>query len=149
MSTLGGAVQLKGGFSFCTLFFGYIYVFYRKMWLLGFIWLLISILLYNHFWIALGLNVFIAFCFKEIYLSYVDGKVRKIKEQYSNYSGSQLVYICSKKGGTTIIPVIISVIIGLLIPILSTVIVLNTINDDIDKVDIMQEDTIVIDQNQW
>ena len=37
--------KLKNGFSFCTLFFGVLYVFYRKMWSLGFIWILINVFL--------------------------------------------------------------------------------------------------------
>lgn len=125
--------KLKSGFSFCTLFFGVLYVFYRKMWSLGFIWILInialSIFLPKLFLLQLVLNIVVAICFKKLYISHVCNKVTKIKEQYSNLSTQDLVYLCYKKGGTTIVPVIVVMAIYALIPFISSKIVL----DEIDK----------------
>lgn len=126
--------KLKSGFSFCTFFFGVLYVFYRKMWLLGFIWILInlalSIFLPKLFLLQLVLNIVIAICFKKLYISHVVNKVTKIKEQYSNLSNQDLIYLCYKKGRTTIAPVIIVLAIYALMVLISAKIVL----DEIDKI---------------
>lgn len=106
----------KGGFSLCTYLFGLFYVFYRKMWLLGFSWIAIN-LITNTFLtsiadvIMLVVNIIIAFQFKKIYLKKVSESVNEIKEQNPGKSKEQLISLCKKKGGTTIIPIIILIII--------------------------------------
>jgi len=128
------ADKLKNGFSFCTLFFGVLYVFYRKMWGLGFIWILLNICLSLFFpklpFLGFVLNIIISFCFKSLYLNYVSNKVSKIKMEYSRYSKSDLIYICSKKGGTTIVPIIIIVVTYLLITFIITRMVVGNIIDE-------------------
>jgi len=125
--------KLKSGFSFCTLLFGVMYVFYRKMWGLGFLWLLIniaiSIFLPKLPFLGLILNIIISCCFKNLYINHATNKVRQIKLQYSNFSNSELVYVCSKKGGTTIVPIIIIIVTYVSITLIATKIVLDIIND--------------------
>lgn len=120
----------KGGFSPNTFFFGVIYVFYRKMWLLGLIWLaIISVLslllppLYADI-ILIIFGIAISVKFKKFYLKHVEKKVNKIKLANPEQPKEQLIKICSKKGGTTIIPVIIAIVLCafLLFMVLSNVI---------------------------
>ena len=109
---------LKGNFSVCTLFFGAIYVFYRKMWVLGLIWIginVVSLLFLKSLSsiILLGITIYLAITFKKHYIKHAYEKVRKIKVENVNKSPNALIKLCSKKGGTTLVPVII--IIGICI----------------------------------
>lgn len=110
------AEKLKNGdFSTNTFFFGSLYVLYRKMWLLGFIWLAISITA-NIFLksisgaIAVITNIIASTQFKKYYLKHVEERVDKIKSENPDKTKEQLIMICSQKGGTTLIPVIIAII---------------------------------------
>lgn len=110
------ADKLKnGGFSVNTFFFGFLYVLYRKMWLLGFIWLAISIVA-NMFLesiasvFTLATNIIISTQFKIFYLRHVKEQVDKIKVENPDKTKEQLMMICSQKGGTTLIPVIVAII---------------------------------------
>lgn len=110
------AESLKNGsFSINTFFFGTLYVLYRKMWLLGIIWLAIS-LISNIFLssiasaITLATNIIISVQFKKLYLKHVKEQVEKIKSANQGKSQEQLIMICGQKGGTTLIPVIIATI---------------------------------------
>lgn len=111
------ADKLKnGGFSVNTFFFGNIYILYRKMWMLGIIWFLISIII-SMFLSSLSSiltlvgNIYISTQFKKWYLKYVEEKVAKIKAENPNASHEQLLMICTRKGGTTIIPIIIFLVL--------------------------------------
>lgn len=105
----------NGGFSANTFFFGFLYMLYRKMWLLGFIWFAISIIT-NTFLpsianiVTLIANIVISIKFKKIYLNHVKEQVNKIKSENSEKTKEQLMMICHKKGGTTIVPVIIAIL---------------------------------------
>lgn len=106
----------KGNFSINTLLFGSLYVLYRKMWLLGFIWLTINITA-NIFlssialYITIIVKIIISTQFKKYYLKHVKEQVDKIKTENPNKTKEQLMIICSQKGGTTLIPVIIAIIV--------------------------------------
>ena len=111
------AEKLKqGGFSINTFFFGTLYVLYRKMWLLGLLWMvggiLVSSILGNFGYIILiAANILISVQFKKWYLEHVRKKVQKIKMDNNGASQEQLVMLCNKKGGTTILPIVIFVIL--------------------------------------
>lgn len=111
------ADKLKnGGFSVNTFFFGNIYVLYRKMWMLGIVWFLVSMIISMFLSslsgvLTLAANIFISTQFKKWYLKHVEEKVDKIKADNPNASYEQLLVICTKKGGTTIIPVIIFIVL--------------------------------------
>ncbi len=106
------ADKLKDGqFSFCSLFFGLLYVVYRKMWYLATIWVLINI--FSSMFlsslsgiITLAFNVFVAIKFKNLYIKHVKEKVSLIKAKNPGATKEQLIAICSKKGGTSIIAVV-------------------------------------------
>ena len=94
----------NGGVSFLSLFVGPLYLVYRKMYLIGFLWLIISNIL-TLFLPAIGMfahagmAIFMLIKFKDLYLKHVDKKINEIKIMNSNVSHSNLIDICSKKGG--------------------------------------------------
>lgn len=110
----------KGGTSWSCLFIGILYVLYRKMWLLGFIWWVISIIS-NIFlpsvasYISLFLDVAISMEFKKWYLKHAEEQVDKIKTENPGKSKEELMKICKKKGGVTLIPDIIYIIYVILL----------------------------------
>lgn len=115
------ADRLKnGGFSWCTFLFGTYYVLYRKMWIFGIILWVMSIVIrtvtrklkWLDFIINLIIGMFAASLFKEKYLSHVTKKVKEIKEKNANKTHEELMAICKKKGGTTILPILL--ILGLI-----------------------------------
>ena len=111
------AEKLKdGGISGYTLLFGPIYILYRKMWLLGLISagiiILANIFLKSYSLIVLlVISIILSFKFKDLYLNYVKEKVNKIKRENTDKSKEELMIICSKKGGTSLLPVIALIII--------------------------------------
>lgn len=133
------ADQLKKGFSWNTIIFGFFYTLYRKMWLVGFCWLLIIVgiktmpvlldinlpsmtqLFKNFDWyewwqitlvlLPYVINIIMAFLFKKIYLRSVIKKVKCIKNENNGKTADELTKICNQKGGTTTLPVIILVLI--------------------------------------
>ena len=115
--------KLQKGFSVCCLLLGKLYVLYRKMWLFAIIWYAISIVitiaLKGNWLINLAINVIAAFIFKGSYQNTVKKRVEKIKMKNEGKSKEELIAICSKKGGTTIVlPLIIA-----LIPIILTCVI--------------------------
>lgn len=113
--------KLKNGdFSINTFFLGILYVLYRKMWLLGIIWFLAS-MIFSMFLpsfsviLTFAINIIVSVQFKKWYLKHVEEKVAKIKLENPNASYEQLLMICTKKGGTTIIPVILYIILYVIV----------------------------------
>lgn len=104
-----------GNFSFPTFFLGILYTFYRKMWGLGLIWWLVSLVAAFIPVVSaiapLGLGIIFSIKFNKIYVNKVREKVEKIVQNNPGKSRDELRKICSQKGGTTILPVIIIPII--------------------------------------
>ena len=101
----------KSKFSIYTFLGGFLYFFYRKMWLIGFIWLTavcaVGALVYPfHFILFLYFRIVMAIKFKEIYYKHVENQVNKIKMKNADKSKMELVAICSKKGGVSFAPVV-------------------------------------------
>ena len=74
----------KGDFSVNTFFLGLFYVLYRKMWLLGIIWVVINMvssvfLSYYASIISLAVSIYASIEFKKMYLKHVKEEVSKIK----------------------------------------------------------------------
>ena len=107
----------SGGFSWCTFFFGTYYILYRKMWIFGIIlWaigLVIGKVIGTLEWLELIIDLIVgisaACIFKEKYLSHATKKVREIKEKNANKTHEELMVICKKKGGTSILPILLIV----------------------------------------
>jgi len=109
------ASQLKdGSFSWCTAFFGVLYIAYRKMWKFALILEIIYIsiiLILSKYTLLQNLLLFIiclivSFMFKDKYLKYVVSNVRKIIRDNPNKSPEELIKICKKKGGKSILYII-------------------------------------------
>ena len=121
------------GFSIWAFLFGWIYVWYRKMHKLLLIWFgmnivvsaLVGLLVQptiaaaGSFLVSLAFNIFVAIKFKDLYLKNVNNKVAIIKSKNANLSQEQLMAICSKKGGTTVLPIIVLVILSVGLPVLA------------------------------
>lgn len=125
----------NSGFSVNTFFFGNIYVLYRKMWMLGIVWFLVSMIISMFLsslssGLTLAINIFISTQFKKWYLKHVEEKVAKIKTDNPHASHEQLLMICTQKGGTTIIPVIIFIVLYIAIFVIAFLIVLGTLETD-------------------
>ncbi len=107
---------VNGGFSFCIFFFGAFYAFYRKMWLLGIGWILTNIIV-NIFLptfstlIRFIIGIIIAIKFKEWYLDNAKNMVANIKKDNIDKSRDELLMICQLKGGTSLIPVVILILL--------------------------------------
>lgn len=103
----------KGNFSVCTFLFGIFYVLYRKMWIFGLLWIGANFILntifdgYIYNIITLGLTIYLAFVFKKQYLEHANKKVEEIKLNYHGNDREALINLCRKKGGTTIIPIVV------------------------------------------
>lgn len=89
----------KNKFSLPTFFFGPLYFFYRKLYLLGLIWIIaISIFWLNPIFLII-ITVALSTTFSTIYLAEVKRRIKKIKLENKNLGDSTLLEICSKKGG--------------------------------------------------
>ncbi len=134
----------NGGFSVNTFLFGVLYVLYRKMWLLGFVWLAINIIVSMFLpsistYVTWGANIIISLQFKKLYLNHVSEEVNKIKIENPGKTNEQLLLLCSQKGGTTLIPVVIvGLIYGIMFFIAYTV-VMGIMDDTKDKIKEQQD----------
>lgn len=105
----------NNSFSWCSFLFGGLYFFYRKMYLLGGIALLISFLLtyYAKSYSVLSLIflVLIGIYFKKYYLNEVSKKVERIKKENATKNTNDLIQICNKEGGTSLGMLILAIIV--------------------------------------
>ncbi len=113
-------------FSFSSLFFGWEYLAYRKFYSLLLIYLILEKILSA---VLLGVlkekpilvictfipNIILALIFNKLYLNNVKNKVNKIKASNHNASEDELINLCSKKGGVSIVSVIIVMLIVIII----------------------------------
>jgi len=133
------ADKIKSGkFSWPSFFFGVLYVLYRKMWLL---WLIIvaisavaSLIIPLPALIEYIISgIIIGLIFNKVYVNKVRKKVEKIVRENPGKTKEELKAICSKKGGTTIIPVLIIVGLFIAITVIATIIVMGVVNDAKDS----------------
>lgn len=71
----------KSSFSFPTFFFGPIYMFYRKLYMVGFIWILLSIVAIIFFELYFIAMIIMAILFRNIYFAHALKKVEIIKRR--------------------------------------------------------------------
>ncbi len=101
-------------FSFPTFFFGIWYLLYRKMWLFSIIWLTIICIFncldldYTEI-ILLVICLFFALLFNKLYLRKANRKVQKIRNKYKDKSNEDLIKLLKKSGGTTVVPIVITI----------------------------------------
>lgn len=114
----------KRKFNLAAFFLGSIYLFYRKMILLGILVGILSIilniigLLINPiliFILSLALSLILCFMFNKLYIDNAKKSIDKIKKRNTNKSISELKEICKKNGGTSItFAIIFSIIVGII-----------------------------------
>ena len=120
----------NGTFSWCSFFLGIFYFWYRKAYKIFGMYFLVTLVLnivhfsLKHIFIMhvlllnrlfnislLLVSLYFAFQFKSLYLNQVKKHILKIKNQNSAKSEEELCEICSKKGGTTIVPIVLGIIL--------------------------------------
>ena len=117
--------------NFPGLFFGVLYMFYRKLFLYGILVIIaqviLTILLPSYItkmpYLAFIPNLLIGFLFNKVYLSFAGKKIDRIKSNNLRATKEELRELCAKEGGTSIgkiflglfVTTIISILIGLLI----------------------------------
>lgn len=102
-------------FNVCALFFDEAYFLYRKMWGWFFIRMgisfvaafILSLVMDDVSWLSTALSLFFAVIFNNIYTDTVRKRVEKIRQQNPDKTREELVEICRKKGGTSILAVAI------------------------------------------
>ncbi len=91
-------------YNFSALFFGVVYMFYRKMYFYGVVgilsYLLLSIFVKDIYFLGL-INIILFFSFNSIYLSYVNNKIKSFRNSFPHSTMEQLEGLCSNKGGTS------------------------------------------------
>ena len=99
--------KMKNGFSWNTFFFSVYYMFYRKMWLLGFITMIVyavlEYLIPNPLillLVALIYDIIISSSFKDLYLKKALITIDNIKAKNPDATDEELAPIVRKKGGT-------------------------------------------------
>ena len=110
------------GFSIWAFLFGGIYIWYRKMYKLlliyiGLVFVVTSLLALLGlpmlaFIPPLAFSIFAGIKFKELYLKDVVAKVATIKSDNSEELPENIMLICSRKGGTTIVPIIVFILLS-------------------------------------
>ena len=149
------ADKIKSGkFSWPSFFFGVLYVLYRKMWLL---WLIIvaisavaSLIIPLPALIEYIISgIIIGLIFNKVYVNKVRKKVEKIVRENPGKTKEELKTICSKKGGTTIIPVVIIVGLYLAITVIAAIIIKGVIDDVKDSAAQLEAPMIVSGINNY
>ena len=106
----------KSSFSFPTFFFGPIYMFYRKLYMVGFIWVLLSIVAIIFFELYFIAMIIMAILFRNIYFAHALKKVEIIKRRLTGLDHETIIKECKKSGGPNImVPIIIIILIFALI----------------------------------
>ena len=125
-------------FSWCTLLFNFIYLFYRKMWLYGILVIIASLVInivvypYGGLFTLIGLIVF-SFKIKGIYLKDAQDKINNLIKENPTKTKEEIKALCMKKGGTTIVPVIIYIILCIAVPLILTATMLPDIREKIEE----------------
>lgn len=115
---------VSNGFSFPTFFLNIYYTLYRKMWLYSLLWFLFNIIIsiafdkYTSILIVIFVNALLAVNFSKLYLQLVSKRVSKIKQNNSSMTNKEIMDLCKKKGGTSILAPILVLLIMLSLAIL-------------------------------
>ena len=111
--------NFKNKFNIFALIFGGLYIFYRKQYLFGALFIIITILsiLFSPI-IAIILHLLLGLTFNQNYLRYINKKSRQIKMKNLDKSKEEILRMCSERGGTSFLSAMFSVIVVLVIVII-------------------------------
>ena len=111
--------NFKNKFNIYALILGGIYLFYRKQYLLGTIYILIStITIFITPVIPIILHIILGIIFNRQYTNYVIRKSRQIKIKNINKSKEEILKLCSERGNTSLLSAMASIIIILVLIII-------------------------------
>lgn len=128
--------------------FGGSYLIYRKLYLYGFIYLLISMLLLYfklNSVVVIG-RIALCFFFYKIYLSHVDKEINKIRKDNPNAGFEELKEKCKKKGGVSYAAVALAIGITLIVSLASVALTSNKLvcESDQGKITLMYDKKTII-----
>lgn len=122
----------KKKFSFSAFLLNWIYLFYRKRYILGLLQLLVILAIYvmaqykSFMYIVLGIFILITsilygIFFNKLYVKIVTKKTKKIKNKQYKLTSLEFIELCQRKGGTnffiTTIMIVITALFILIIPV--------------------------------
>lgn len=137
----------KSSFSFPTFFLGPIYMFYRKLYIVGFIWILLSAIATMFFELYFIAIIIMAILFRNIYFAHALKKVEAIKRKLIGLDHETIIKECKKSGGTNImVPIIISILIFALI-VVGINIATESISNIIEEPKPLKQDTTYNENN--
>ena len=107
-------------FNFAAFFFGIVYLFYRKMYVLAILYYSISYILsmfINPYLVAIGLAIIIGVSFNPLYMLKMKVSIEKIKNKNKDKPLYEIKDLCREKGGSSFISVFLGVpiIFGLML----------------------------------
>lgn len=108
-------------FNFPAFFLTSTYLLYRKMFLYGILCFIIELIILNFFdinLISLGYKLLIGIFINKFYINHAKSKISNIKMKMKNCSFEEISQECAKKGGTSIIFVILGITIQIIMFIL-------------------------------
>lgn len=131
-------------YNFSALFFGIIYLFYRKMILLGILLFSVSILitLFITPIFPFIINIILCFTFNKLYIKRSNKKINKIKSNNPSATKEMLTALCAEKGGVSIVILILGIFVITVITFIAVTIAImkgtitifgNIISDFVDK----------------
>lgn len=91
-------------FNFAAFFFTSLYMCYRKMFLFGLLYFIVTLVVINvakTYLATLAFSILAGLIFNKIYVSHAKKKVAVIKAKNSDKRSEELVSICTRKGGTS------------------------------------------------
>ena len=96
----------NGKFNIWAFLFGIFYIFYRKMFLYGICYFIVSFVfsafILKNYLTYYGICIILAVLFNKVYLVHASNTVEKIKAKNPNLSREELKEICAKRGGTSV-----------------------------------------------
>ncbi len=111
-------------FNFAAFFFGFLYMFYRKMFLHGLLTATVLIIIVNLIdntiiqgELDIALFIFIGLITNKMYLNYANKKISRIKSTNNQKSIDELKEICSKTGRTSISGLFLGFLVAVVIAI--------------------------------
>lgn len=126
----------NGKFNIGAFFLGSLYLFYRKMYLYAILLMALEIGTTLLFPIGgLLVNILLAIFINKIYVSFSNKKVNNIIAKNPNLSQNELIEICKKQGGTSILSailstIIVSIIIGIIMALV-TFFIIGPLNEQV------------------
>lgn len=109
----------KNKFNIAAFILGGLYLFYRKQYIFGTIFIIITVLtIFITPLIAIIFHLLLGIAYNNQYISYVNKKTNEIKIKNINKPKEEILAICKEKGGTSIISSVGSIILILLLIII-------------------------------